>query len=168
MLKYGFGTIISRACAITNGAILFLEIDMKSALIGLCILILLNTCMVNRQAYWKTERNKVDSCYVSWQYEDLSVEVQLKVLLFNQKYRHDLHLYPNLIIGVTSNGDTIGIMDRPYSGSLKSGDQVIVLPTFWTAKEKELPSPSYVIHKRSTENDLYCVIDTVYYGKIDQ
>ena len=123
---------------------------------------------MNRKVSRTPEKNKIAKCYESWQYEDLQSGQHLSVLLHNPKLNRGIQSYPNFIIGVNAQGDTIAILDKDYAGKLGYGDQINVSPHKWTDVEKKVKKPLFTLRKKSEENDLYCMVKTVFYGKVEE
>lgn len=132
-----------------------------------CITVLfIYGCHINKTTYWETEKIKVSNCYNSWIYEDLQTEQRIKVLLYNPKYSHDLFTYPNFLIGENTNGDTVALLDKDFKGIILPGDIVAIKPRKWSDGEKTINKPLLTIREKSSENKLYCIISTVYFGEI--
>lgn len=121
----------------------------------------------------RVEYQKVDECRSKWKYASLPQKTTLTILLHNEKGRHSLVSWPNLFIGIDSKGDTIGVLDYKTELEYKVGEQLTFLPL---PKEDSLfyvsiglmGSPLFVVHKRSSENDLYCSVDLIYDGKLEK
>jgi hypothetical protein len=121
---------------------------------------------MNKRAYWKKEKEKVSNCRKTWKYADLEKTESITVLLYNAKMRFHLFSFPNFIIGENQKGDTIAVMDRHFEGKLKQGDKITIEPYLWTETEKNIIKPLFTVHKKSKENNLYCSIKKVFYGRI--
>lgn len=140
---------------------------MKKLAIFACIIALfIQGCIINKKAYWKSEKEKVSHCYKSWQFEDLQTTQHVKVLLYNAKHNQDIYSFPNFLIGVNVEGDTIAVMDKNFEGKLQLGDKITVEPHEWTAAEKEIRKPLLTVRKKSSKNKLYCSVCIVHYGRI--
>lgn len=140
---------------------------MAKLVISTCIYALvIQGCTINKREYWEAEKEKVYNCYKSWKYEDLQKEQCIKLLLFNPKHRHSMYSYPNFLIGINVEGDTIAIVDNNFDGKLDQGDLITAEPREWTEAEKVNKKPLFTVNKKSYENKLYCSISIVYYGQI--
>lgn len=140
---------------------------MAKLVIFTCIsALVIQGCIMNKTEYWEAEKEKVYNCHKSWKYQDLQKEQRVKLLLFNLKHRHSMLSYPNFLIGINVEGDTIAIMDNNFDGKLDQGDIITAEPHEWTEAEKEYIKPLLTVHKKSYENKLYCSISIVYYGRI--
>lgn len=124
------------------------------------------SCSLRSSSYWESETKKMRDCQASWRFIDLDKAQEVTVLLFQGKSRFHLYAYPNLIIGVTSLNDTIGILDKDFSEPLISGDRILLTAQNWSEKEKDILKPLFTLYNSSVENDLYCKVSTVFYGKI--
>lgn len=140
---------------------------MAKLVIFACITALfIQGCVMNKKAYWETEKEKVSNCYKSWKYEDLQTEQQIKLLLYNPKHSQDIYSYPNFLIGINAKGDTIAIIDKDFEGKLSQGDMITVEPHEWTEAENAIKKPLLTVRKKSSENKLYCSVSIVFYGRI--
>ncbi len=140
---------------------------MKFLLISLCITLAMTGCHVKSKKFWANESKKVESCRNKWVYQDLSEEHELTVLSFSAKSRHSLVSFPNFLIGITETNDTIAFLDKDFEGKLNLNDKIKIIPFKWTDTEKQTLKPLYYIHSKSKDNDLFCVVNTVYYGKVE-
>ena len=84
------------------------------------------------------EDKKLHNCYTKWERLDLKGVKKVKVLYFGKYFDYDLLTYPNRIIGVDENNDTIVAFDNtpctPYV--YKPGDTAYLLQTYWFDDEK--------------------------------
>ena len=116
--------------------------------------------------YWDAEKQKVETYRDRWKFIDLTETIELKVLLFNKKRHYDLSVFPNFVIGVTANSDTIGIVDKEFSGILNQNEKISVSPALWTEEDKQLYFPALTIYPNSNDNNLHCSVKKIFYGKI--
>jgi len=116
----------------------------------------------------EVEVKRLIECQKRWRYKDLDKDQEITVLLFQGKSNFDIYTYPNLIIGVTALNDTVGILDKDFSEPLISGDRITLTADNWSEREKEILKPLFTVHKNSIENDLFCKVSTVFYGKISK
>jgi hypothetical protein len=136
-------------------------------LFAIISILVLTSCHIRSKSFWKEEKTKVETCQNLWAYEDLPESQLITALLFNAKWNHDVSSFPNFLIGVTKNNDTLAIMDKNFEGNIKHGDIVTVVPERWSQVEKDIKKPLFTVNPRSDENDLYCAVRTIYYGKIE-
>ncbi|MEO8146224.1 MAG: hypothetical protein ABI723_01240 [Bacteroidia bacterium] len=92
--------------------------------------------------------------------------MDLKVLLYLEKFHYDVSSFPNFIIGVTMNSDTVGIIDKDFDGIINKNEKITVSPQVWTDTDKEILKPVFWVNKKSKINDLQCSVKRVYYGRI--
>jgi hypothetical protein len=142
----------------------------RKKIIYLLILILcVSGCKLHlrhSKKYWDAEKQKIETCRDRWKFIDLAETIELKVLLFNKKSQYDLSVFPNFVIGVTANSDTIGIVDNEFSGIVKQNEKISVSPALWTEEDKQLYFPAFTIYPNSNDNDLHCSIKKIFYGQI--
>lgn len=127
--------------------------------------VLLSGCTVQIRNADRT-LNKMETCQNSWTYKDLKEKIEIRVLLFNKKFNYDLSHFPNFAIGVTSDLDTIGIIDNVFQGTIIKNDYISVLPTQKTVFEKIMSTPVFSVNKGLRTLNLFCSVKTVYYGQI--
>ncbi len=127
--------------------------------------VLLSGCTAHKR---NTDRtlNKMETCQNSCTYKDLKEKIEIRVLLFNKKFNYDLPHFPNFAIGVTSDLDTIGIIDNVFQGTIIKNDYISVLPTQTTVFEKVMSPPVFSVNKGLRTVNLFCSVKTVYYGQI--
>jgi hypothetical protein len=75
-------------------------------------IIILASCSVRSNDYWRNETRKIEDCRSKWTYKDLQCEQELTVLLFSPKKQFDLSFFPNFILGLTETNDTIAFLDK--------------------------------------------------------
>tara|TARA_B110000211_G_C14077615_1_gene552933 strand:- start:808 stop:1581 length:774 start_codon:yes stop_codon:yes gene_type:complete len=121
----------------------------------------------------------VSNCRRYWEYLPLRDTIKVNVLSFSKKFNSCMILHPNFMIGLTKQGDTIGIVDVELN-------DVLIVPskeTFVTkynclvglplskerypcvCENKTLATFSYRSGK-DADNSIYCAIKKVYYAKI--
>jgi hypothetical protein len=127
--------------------------------------ITLSGCSTQKR-YIDKEFDKMETCRKAWAYKELKESTQIKVLLFNKKFNYDISSFPNFIIGVTKDLDTIGIIDNAFVGTINKSENISVLPSHLTDIENAMTKPVFSVHKDSKTNNLYCSVKTVYYGQI--
>jgi len=79
-----------------------------------------------------------------------------------------MSFYPNFIIGVTANSDTIGIIDKDFNGTINKNDKISVSPAIWSEEDKELIKPLFTVFKKTKENNLCCSVKIIYYGSCNK
>jgi len=124
--------------------------------------------LLRSKKYWDTEKQKMEICRKSWKFMDLTEKIELKVLLFNKKRQFDLSVFPNFVIGVTANSDTIGIIDKDFSGIINRNEKTTVSPAMWTEEEMQLYVPSFSVYPNSNDNDLHCSVKKIFRGQINK
>lgn len=141
---------------------------MRMKLLGiLCLSVFLfSGCYLRSKKFWAREEAKIEQCRGQWKFSDLSETQDLKVLLFRDRFYFDVNLFPAFIIGVTSNSDTVGVVDKDFEGILKIGQQITISPAGWTPSEKETIRPVYSVYPKSKTNDLHCAAKEIFYAKI--
>lgn len=124
-------------------------------------------CHVKSKKYWQRESKKVELCRNNWVYNDLTKEQEFNVLLYSPKSRYCLTFFPNFLIGVTKTKDTIAFLDKDFEGEIKIGDTIKLIPCAWSIMEKQNIKPIFFLSPNSKENNLFCKVKTVFYGKIE-
>lgn len=112
------------------------------------------------------DRDSYLNCFVEWEYHKLDSNQMLTVILFDAKSADDASIYSNLLIGTNEVGDTVAIVDKDFSDDIKKGEKVKVAQNSWNKEEQKFIRPVFILRNISGENDLYCQIQTVYFGKI--
>ena len=131
--------------------------------IALILMLLLSACQFR---YGQYNSAYAEKCISEWKYIDIMLADSVKVLLFSPKHQVDLSVFPNFLIGVNNMGDTIGCVDRGFTGDLKKGQIVIVEHGNWSPLQKEYLIRSETGSKDKKINRLFCSVKTVYYVKI--
>lgn len=94
----------------------------EKKMICIQILILTNfSCLSQGRISEKTKR-KVFECQNRWQYIHLDSAIRLNVIYVHKNAFAHAHAVPNLIIGINSVGDTIGVVDKSVSFSVHEID----------------------------------------------
>jgi hypothetical protein len=138
---------------------------MKYVIMLLSSFIFLTSCLSINQKRIMRQDGRVMDCRKKWVYKDLENELQVKVLLFDKMYSYDLLTFPNFIIGTTIAGDTIGILDNEYNGTVKKGENITILAEKWRINKSER-EPVYTVYPQKKYNDILCSVKILYYGKI--
>ncbi len=144
-----------------------ITVYMKVHSIAIIIILafLLSGCTAQKRNM-ERKLNKMETCQNFWTYKDLKEKIEIRVLLFNKKFNYDLSHFPNFAIGVTSDLDTIGIIDNVFQGTIIKNDYISVLPTQTTVFEKVMSPPVFSVNKGLRTVNLFCSVKTVYYGQI--
>lgn len=124
---------------------------------------------VNKEQYVKDSINLATllDCYDKYLYIDLEKEIlNTRILFVSYKHGIDLTLYPNFFICVTQNHDTIGLIDREFSGQVLIGELASIKPAQWNDGEKEFGRPPLFFKENLI--DLYCKVKIVYRGKLQK
>jgi len=121
------------------------------------------------RAYWDAKHTRMEQCRSLWQYVDLKDTLKVQILFFES------HSTPhtgvngcNFIIGTSEKFGKIGIADKSFSGSIKNGDIVEILPSNWNEEDKKYIHIIFNTYKNQKINDLHCSLYTIYYGKISK
>jgi len=128
---------------------------------------LITSCIVQSKKYWDSENKKVEECRSKWIYKNLEKEQEATVLLFSKKFNRGVSSFPNFLIVLTKGNDTIAFLDKDFDDEIKVGSKIHLLPLQWNDDEKSIKKPAFVVQKKSKENDLYCRVKEVYYGKLE-
>ena len=112
----------------------------------------------------------IENCRKNWEYKSLNGIIELEILEHTKKSHTTSISYPSFFIGVTTQKDTIGMIDYFSEGSWKKGD-ILKFSKDQYGKEisKKHSSMSnkpifYTYGKNPT--GYQCSINTIYYGKI--
>jgi hypothetical protein len=131
------------------------------------LVLILVSCNHRSKKYWRTEKSKMEACQNTWAYVDLKQETNVKVLLFSKNFRVCASSFPNFIIGVTPNSDTIGIVDAGFEGMIEKNQRVTISPVKnWDGIFKPLMKPCFRLYPNSKDNQLHCIVKTVYYAEV--
>ena len=76
---------------------------------------------------WHRETDYVASCRDKWTYGDLEQNLNVRILNFQLKSNHRLW-QPSFFIGRTTEGDTIGLIDYDFDGTVAIGDTIEFFP----------------------------------------
>jgi len=128
--------------------------------------ILITGCFVQSKKYWDSENKKVEECRSKWIYKNLEKEQEVTVLLFSAKFNRGVSSFPNFLIVLTKENDIIAFLDKDFDDEIKVGSKINLSPLQWNDAEKSIKKPAFIVQKKSKENDLYCRVREVYYGKL--
>ncbi len=149
---------------------------MKKIIPLIFIVFFITYCTSNKSIYtsekeWN-EYLKVNRCRGNWKYGSFEGELELKIIRHELKGRHDLTSWPNFFIGTINSGDTVGVIEYDVEKEIMKGEIIKLLPT----KRKYAPTdeiqyfdsdePLLSISPKPKDNDLYCAIKIIYYGKL--
>lgn len=116
--------------------------------------------------YWEREKVKVSDCRSNWLYQELDKERSAKVLYYSSAFRACVAVYPNFLILLTEEKDTIAFLDKEFVGKIAVGARIKLLPSNWSSIEKSNLRPSFIVFTKARKNDIWCNIKTVYFGKV--
>ena len=134
----------------------------------ICVFVFSNTsCFVQSKKYREVETKKVEECRRKWIYKDLENVKEVTVLLFSEKFNYDLSTFPNFLIVRTLENDTIAFLDKEFDDNIKVGSKIKLLPFHWNEVEKAIMKPAFIVQKREKDNELYCHVQGIYYGKLE-
>ena len=129
------------------------------------------SCKTNKPNFeFLSRTQKQEECFDNLFYTDLKDSMVITNLFFSKyEFAHTAAVFPNFIIGVTENNDTIGFVDEMPDDSIeydiKMGQKLKIIPHNWNAiNKKYLKAPFYVVSKKK-KMEFYCSIKTVYYCK---
>ena len=100
----------------------------------------------------------------------LKAETSIIVLHHDPKGYYDMVTWPNLLIGINSKGDTIGIVEYGTELQINRNDTITFSPK--QIKETILEPSAFIrkpvmsVSKKAKINDLYCSVKVIYYGKL--
>ena len=117
------------------------------------------------------EKQKIEQCRKNWVFKSLDKELSINVLLYDKKGRYDLVSWPNFFIGIDTQGDTIGVIEYETDLEYRKGDIVTFLPSQRKSSisdqlDSKMDEPVFKVRKKAKENDLYCAVELIYYGKL--
>ncbi len=124
------------------------------------ILLLLQSCYSN-----KLSVEEINSCMKDWKFYELEKQQKVKVLFFRKYDVNYMMPFPNIIVGVNQNNDTIAAIDLSYTypAKIKKGYYVTIKPYKWEDGLKDgLILPGYIESKK-----ILCAVKKVYYSKFD-
>ncbi len=136
-------------------------------LLSYTLIVLLFGCSIHSRKFIKIEHDRISPCRDNWVYKDLESETQLKVLIFENQFRVCLSFYPSMVIGILNSGDTVAVLDKDFKGKINKNDKIKLKSSTWDLNDKENIKAPFFITKKVKENDLFCIVKTVYYAQID-
>ncbi len=139
---------------------------MKTLIISIVFLLIILTLGCQTQQFYNSEFERIDQCQNKWTYKDLENNLQIKAIYYLPMSHFDIVTFPNFVIGITANNDTIGVVDKNYKGTINKNDLITIGSSKWSDEEKRSLKPKILISKRKNENSIYCKLNLVYYGKI--
>jgi hypothetical protein len=90
----------------------------------------------------------------------------MQVDWFWEKGAFDMRAYPNFAIGRLPDGTYVGVLDKDYMKPVTTGSSITVVPEEWSDLDKEQLKPLFVINRKASQNNLYCKVRLVLYGRI--
>ncbi len=140
--------------------------SIKTYFLLFMVLTLLSCTSTKQIANYQT----IKDCRSKWIFKDLEMKDSIKILLIEYQMRRDLVYFPNFIIGVTNDGDTIGVLDRinhDIHDFGQKGKRINIIPSRWSEEEKNNKKPVFRIYKDPNDFNLICRALTIYYGAIE-
>ncbi len=145
---------------------------MKHIVYFLPVFIFVNSCksynpLSNKNDF---EYEKIESCRKDWTFQNLHDTLEISLLLEDRKGSYDMASWPNFFIGINPSGDTLGIVDNNCEKIFKKRDIIRFFPanrdtSISNALDSGWDEPVFKVSKNSKENNLYCSVKIVYYGK---
>lgn len=114
----------------------------------------------------KNQHDLMRNCKENWLYEDLKDSFKIKVLLVDKEMRHGPKYFPNFIIGITKENDTIGVLYKSFNEIIQEGEIVSIFPSNWNSDEKLEFIHMIRVSDKQKRNSLYCSIVNVYWVKL--
>jgi hypothetical protein len=117
------------------------------------------------------EYEKVERCRKNWTFSNFHDTLEISLLKEERKGSYDMVSWPNFFIGISSSGDTLGVVEYDTEKTFKKRDIIRFLTTskdtsILAVLDNRWDEPVFRVSKRSKENDLYCSVKTIYYGKL--
>ena len=104
-----------------------------------------------------------EDCQKEWKYKNLKTETKIRVFLSTGKIQYGIHVYPNLVLGISEKGDTIAAVDLDYWGPIRSGELLTVVPRKWSKEEKQY-RPNLALNSKHPEyTSLYCAVENAFF-----
>jgi hypothetical protein len=125
----------------------------------------ISSCTVNKLRQ-QEDLKRVIECRQNRLDSNIQVNTKIRVILFDEQRFYDVARYPAFIIGITSDNDTIGVVDKTFDGKLSLNQLIEVGPDTWTNLEMESLHPILSVSKDKARNNLYCSFKVLYRGKI--
>ncbi len=140
---------------------------MKILLILLSILLLSCSAQKKREILKKKFKARQD-CMEKWEYKELSIVMNVKVLVFIPAHRLHILYYANFAFCQDSIKDTIGIIidnHKYLTTKIIDGMTISIAPPTWNnyKDENEIVSPPSMNFNDKKKRNLYCATKTVYY-----
>jgi len=113
----------------------------------------------------ESERNTESNNHLSLQ--ELKTRLEIRILAFGPSSGSCLTHYSNFVIGINDQGDTLGFVDKDFSGNLLENEIISFSPSNWSQLDKiNYGSLNSNIYAKRMQ-DILCSIKNVYFGKID-
>ena len=129
------------------------------------LIIVLVSCNTYKQAQ-NDDLKRIVECRKSILDSNIQVNTQVKVILFDEQMYYDVAFYPALVIGITSENDTIGIVDSSFKDKLFLNQLIWIYPDTSNILRTDGLRPLLSVSKDRSRNNLYCSIKVLYKGKI--
>lgn len=135
------------------------------------ITLFLYGCSIPRgKKIYAEESKKIKECRARWSYSPIENELELEILYFTGITHTTFKSHPNFVIGVTSQNDTIGIINFSSENDWTKGNKVKVIKDIQLQRNLQLSSmnskPIFYVSKSRKENKLQCAITNIYFGKL--
>jgi hypothetical protein len=131
------------------------------------VTLLLTACTARQERRWAERDRRMTECRNGWTYLQQKEHAAIRVIYFQSTFPFDEVTYPNFIIGITTEGDTIGAVDRLLPSGTAIGDTIGFGPAPWMDEEILSTRPAYQVFDDKRLNALYCAVRTIHYGRID-
>ncbi len=146
---------------------------MNRYLILICLAAFLISCkrfyvrhLVSKEK-WENEKLYVEHCRNQWSYLDLKDTLKIEVIDFKNQWGHSVVHFPSFFIGITSNKDTVGIIDYDFNSMVEIGEELKFAPGISRYEpEKRLNGhrPCFSVSHKRELNKINCSITNVFYG----
>ncbi len=111
-------------------------------------------------------------CTRKWQLQVLKKELDLTVLTFVKAKIFDLISYPAMVVGVTSEGDTVRVLQYRFKEDINRGERIVIVPDTnkYVGDPISIALMNYPVElaKNEQEDSLYCQVAKTYMGIINK
>jgi len=127
-------------------------------------ILLLQSCYSTKYST-KLRVEEINSCMKDWKFYELEKEQKVKVLFFHKYNVNYMVPFPNMILGVNQNNDTIAAIDLSYTypAKIKKGYYVTIKPYKWKNDLEDEP----ILWGFEKPKKIFCAVKKVYYSKFD-
>jgi len=139
--------------------------------ISILIVSIIGCKTTSKVEFLNKESRRVENCRKNWKYITATDTIVIELLKKDSQGQYDMVTWPNFFIGINAKKDTIGIIDFDSSKEFKKRAILKFIPTnktftFIEMIDTGMDEPIFKVSKHSRENDLYCAVKFIYYGKI--